>query len=144
MCVLCVCTQNLPPPHNGPVVVSVFPGIACPYVHVCAHTHIIILALLCVHIYSARREHMGLRNVRPLELTVKAATPLTPSPKGPPQTQEALEPWEGRGNLGAQVSPKALLSLLQFFEEEVLEVDCLFTPPTPFVPPPTQTLKVLR
>lgn len=67
--------------------------------------------------HSAGREHMYLRNVRPLKFTVKAATPPTASPKGFQEHMfltslfsEAFELQEGTGcNLGVQVPPKALL-----------------------------------
>lgn len=71
---------------------------------------------VCLYTYSQStgREHMYLRNVKPLKFTVKAATPPTASPKGFEEHMflayvfsEAFKLWEGTGcNLGAQVPPK--------------------------------------
>ena len=71
---------------------------------------------LCLYTYShsAGRQHMYLRNVKPLKFTVKAATSPTASPKGFEEHMfltyvfsEAFKLWEGTGcNLGAQIPPK--------------------------------------
>lgn len=103
------------------------------------------LSLSCLYTYShsARREHMYLRNVKPLKFAVKAATPPTASPKGFQEhmfltyvSSEALMQWEGAGsNMGAQVPSESLLLISQGKGMEVVCFFFLFFSSTLSLPP---------
>lgn len=122
---LCACARvcmhvrvraHTPPPHTYTIhSVCISPPLLS--LSVVSTLPLLSLSHVCTHSHSARREHMYLRNVKPLKSTVKAATPPTTSPKGFQEhmfwtyvSSEALMQWEGAGcNVGAQVPSEGLL-----------------------------------